>query len=165
MLEAMEAWPLAVFIRESTSIFGYSLVLTLHAIGLGTAVGVGTFMAIRLLGGLRDIPLAVLHKLVPVMYFAFILNFLSGSALLVAAATKLAVMPAFLIKMFFVVLGMIITWRIDRTILTGPEANVPHAVPQSGRRLAYYSLAFWYLALIIGRLTAYPQLVERLLGI
>jgi len=165
MLEAVEGWPLAVFIRESTSIFGYTMVLALHAIGLATAVGVGTFMAIRLLGGMRDIPLAALHQVVPLMYFAFVLNFLSGSALLISEASTMALMPAFLGKIFFVVIGMIITWRIDREILTGPEANVPRAVPQLGRRLAYYSLACWYLALIIGRLTGYPQLVERYLGI
>lgn len=76
----------------------------------------------------------------------------------------MTVMPAFIGKIFFVLLGMIVTWRIDRTILTGPEANVPRAVPPSGHRLAYFSLACWYLALVIGRLTGYPQLVERYLG-
>ena len=165
MFAAMEAWPLAVWVRESTSIFGYTLVLSLHAMGLAMAVGFGTLISVRLLGGMRSIPLAALHKIVLLSYLAFILNFISGSMLFISEATKMGVMPAFWGKIFFVLLGTTVIWRIDHKIVTNPAVNTLESPPDSGRRLAYFSLACWYLALIVGRLTGYPELVNRMLGL
>ena len=58
----------ATFVRESPSLFGYTTVLSLHAIGLAVVVGVSTVVALGLLGYVHDMPLRPIARLYPLMY-------------------------------------------------------------------------------------------------
>jgi hypothetical protein len=78
MLEAIENSAYAVWVRESPSIFAYTTILSLHAIGLAIIVGINTLIALRLLGFVKEIPLAPLRKLFPWMYLGFAINAFSG---------------------------------------------------------------------------------------
>ena len=50
VLEAIENSAYPTFVRESPSLWGYTLVLSLHAMGLAVVVGVSAAIALRLLG-------------------------------------------------------------------------------------------------------------------
>ncbi len=50
MIEAIENSAYAIWVRESPSIFAYTTILSLHAIGLAIIVGINTVVALRLLG-------------------------------------------------------------------------------------------------------------------
>jgi hypothetical protein len=52
----LEATPLSVWIRESTSVFAFPAILSSHAIGMGLAAGINAALALRLLGVGPDIP-------------------------------------------------------------------------------------------------------------
>ena len=164
MLETLDHSALAVWVRESPSIFSYTLILSAHAIGLAIVVGTSTLVALRLLGFVPGIPLAQLHRFYGVLWFGFWMNLVSGLLLFIAEATTMATMPAFWGKISFIAVGMVVG-QLIRSRALGAEGSTPTAVPPIGRKLAWLSLACWYLALIVGRLTGYPELVQKWLGI
>ena len=74
MIEAIENSAYAVWVRESPSIFAYTSILSLHAIGLAVIVGINYLVALRLLGFVPGIPLPALRKLFRWMYLGFAIN-------------------------------------------------------------------------------------------
>lgn len=165
MLEMLENTALAEWVRESPSIFAYTFVLSLHAIGLAIVVGTSTIVGLRLLGRASGIPLSVLRSLYGFIYVGFVVNLVSGVMLFTAEATKMGVMPAFIGKLVLVFVGMVIGQRIKKQVLDDPQVLASGLVPDSARPLARASLACWLLALAIGRLTGYPELVTQWFGI
>jgi hypothetical protein len=165
MLEALENSALAAWVRESPSIFSYTLVLSLHAIGLAIVLGTSTLIALRLLGVAPAIPIESLRRLQGFIWFGFVINLLSGLLLFIAEATKMAPMPAFLIKMSFVVIGMSLGQVIRKKVLEDKAALATNVLPASARSLAVVSLICWAVTLISGRLTGYPELVSGMLGL
>jgi len=164
LLEAIESSAYPTFVRESSSLWAYTLVLSLHAMGLAVVVGFSSAIALRLLGVARGIPLASLGSLFPVMYVGFWVNALSGFALLAANAQGMLGNPLFYAKMVFVVGGVLVMRLLRQTVFTERLASGGDA-PPSARNLAVASLACWGLAIIAGRLTAYPYLIEYYFGI
>jgi hypothetical protein len=163
VLEQLSNTALAVWIRESTDIYAYTLILTLHAIGLATVVGISTVVALRLLGVGAGIPLALAGRFFKVLYIGFWINLISGLMLFIAESVKMAEMPAFWAKLFFVACGMVVA-RMMTVRVFGDTQMMASGVPNArARKLAWTSLTCWYLALIIGRLTGYPEMVGQML--
>lgn len=163
MLQEIEKFPLGLWVAESPSVFGYSLVLSLHAIGLAIVLGINTLIALRLLG-VGAIPLASLRGFYGFMRVGFLLNVVSGLLLFMGNATTMGVMPAFWVKMVLVVAGVVIAFRLKFRYLDDTATMSRGVVPPGARQLAWVSLVCWSLALIAGRLTGYPEIVARLLG-
>lgn len=155
LLEFIENSGIATWIRESPSIFAYTLVLSLHAIGLAIVVGVSSIVALRTLGRFEQIPLGPMLKLFPVMYVGFWINAISGVLLLSANATGMLGMLMFYIKMAFIVAAVLVLAALRRRLTAGGQAG----------RLAVALLACWGGAIVAGRLTAYPYFVQAWLGI
>ena len=164
LLEAIESSAYPTFVRESPSLLAYTLVLSLHAMGLAVVVGLSTAIALRLLGVARDIPLAPLGRLFPIMYVGFWVNALSGLALLAANARGMLGNPLFYVKIAFVVGGVLVMRLLRQTVFNDRLAGTGEA-PRSARTLAIASLVCWTFAIIAGRLTAYPYLIEYYFGI
>ena len=159
---------IAVFVGESPSILGYTTVLALHAMGLAIVVGVSAAVALRALGLIPGVPLAPMLKLYPLIWVGFTVNALSGFALFAANASNLLASAMFLIKMLLVFASVIamefLRVRLARAAGTASgQISIP--VPASTQVLAFATLALWASALISGRLTAYPNFVNTLLGL
>lgn len=165
MLETIENLSIGVWVRESPSIFAYTLVLSLHAIGLGIVLGMNTLIALRLLGLAPGIPLTSLRGFYAAIWVGFAVNAISGLMLFIASATNMGTMPAFWIKMVLVLLGMTVALRLKSRYLDDQSAMASGVVPDGARSLAWLSLVVWYLALFVGRLTGYPELVSSWFGI
>jgi hypothetical protein len=165
MLEALENTALAAWIRESPSLFAYTLVLSAHAIGLAIVLGANTLIALRLLGFGQTLPLTFLKRLYPVIWVGFVVNAVSGVLLFMAGARNMAALPAFWGKLGFVFVGMIFALLIKSHGLRDETALAAGTVPPVARKLAWGSLFSWYLALIVGRLIGYPELVTSWFGI
>ena len=159
VLDYLQNMALADWVRSSPSIFAYTTVLTVHAVGLAIVVGVNSLIALRLLGVAPGIPLAGLPKLYGVVWFGFCINAVSGFLLFIAEAHNMAAMVAFWAKLTFVAFGMIIAVLFKRFYFADTASVQAGVVTRTGRNLAIASLACWYLALIVGRLTGYPDLV------
>ncbi|NOT27779.1 MAG: hypothetical protein HOP16_16960 [Acidobacteria bacterium] len=146
VLTGLEQSGLAIWIRESGVLYGYPLILFLHTLGLSTLVGLNWAIDLRLLGVGSRIPLAPLKKLFTLMWAGFALNFLTGSLLFIADATKHASNPAFTVKLLAVATAGVILATIQRRVFDGGR---------SGTVLAATSIACWLVALSAGRLMAY----------
>jgi uncharacterized membrane protein len=139
-------------------------VLSLHAMGLAVVVGLSAAVALRLLGLASSIPLAPLGRLFPFMYVGFWVNALSGLALLSANATGMLTNPLFYVKIVFIVGGVLVMRLLRNNVFNARLASGAGPPPET-RKLAMASLACWGVALIAGRLTAYPYLIEYYFGI
>jgi hypothetical protein len=164
MIEAIENSAYAVWVRESPSIFAYTSILSLHAIGLAIIVGINTLICFRLLGYVQEIPLAPLRKLFPWMYLGFAINAFSGGSLLAANLTADLGNWLFIAKLVFIALAMINLELTRMWIFDKPVLAAPGALPKHSRTLAISALVLWGLAMVAGRFTAYPNFVEAWLG-
>ena len=150
-LLSLENSAFASWVRESSSLWAYPMILFLHTVGLGFLVGLNAAIDLRILGFARKIPLAPMEKFYTVMWAAFWINALSGTALLIADATTKLTNPVFYIKMSFVTLAVINMAAIRRRVFRRPSLDVAGF----GRALAITSLIFWGGAITAGRLMAY----------
>jgi hypothetical protein len=165
MIEAIENSAYAVWVRESPSIFAYTTILSLHAIGLAIIVGIHTLVALRLLGFVPGIPLHPLRKLFPWMYLGFAINLFSGSSLLAANLSNDLGNWLFLAKLVFILFAMINLELTRMYVFDKPGgALATGELPKNAKTFAIAALVLWSLAMVAGRFTAYPNFVEAWLG-
>jgi hypothetical protein len=152
LLASIEGSALAAWTRESTSIWAYPTILTLHTFGLAIVVGANAVVDLRLLGMARRIPVEAMRPLFPIMWWAFALNFLTGVVLFMSDATTKSSQLMFWIKLALIVLALLVTrpvWsgvaRLDSTAMVAPKLKT----------LALLSLFLWTAAIVAGRLLAY----------
>ena len=164
MIEAIENSAYAVWVRESPSIFAYTSILSLHAIGLAIIVGINYLVALRLLGFVPGIPLPAMRKLFPWMYVGFTINLFSGTSLFVANLSNDLGNWLFISKLVFILFAMInleLT-RIHAFDRPGPVGA--DGLPKHAKTFAWSAFVLWGLAMVAGRFTAYPNFVEAWLG-
>ena len=140
----------AIGMYVSSSIWGYPIVLSLHALGMAALVGVSLMLAFRALGFASVIPVNSFLSYWRVALFAFVLNLLSGTALFFGTASDLATNIPFLIKIVLVFVGLYLTHRLVKTCIKGDGQ-----VEQSDRKVAALAVIAWVGALIAGRLIGY----------
>lgn len=164
MIEAIENSAYAVWVRESPSIFAYTSILSLHAIGLAIIVGLNTVVALRLLGYVPELPLQPLRKLFPWMYLGFTINLFSGASLLAANLTNDLGNWLFLAKLVFILFAMINLELTKTYVFDKPGPVAAGGLPQHARTFAIASMVLWGLAMVAGRFTAYPNFVQAWIG-
>lgn len=149
-LEQTFAWVL-----EADSLFAYPMILTFHTFGLALLVGISAAVSLRILGVGSKLPLAPLEGFFPIMIAGFWFNVVTGTLLFAPEATRWARNVDFLLKMFFVFLGMYLIRLIRKAIFRDP-AVISSGIPTTRARvLAASSIAVWVAAITTGRLSAY----------
>ena len=152
-LDTLENLGISTWVRESPSKLAYPTILWLHVMGMGVVAGIGSVISLRLLGVSPKIPLQPLERLYPLMWWGFGVNAVTGSALLLASASKRLVDPTFYVKMIFIFAGVAVLQltrnRVFRNL--GPDG----ALPKSANVLAWAGLICWLGAVTAGRLLAY----------
>jgi hypothetical protein len=161
MLDPFLAWlestSLSVWIVESPSLLAFPGILTLHAIGMGFAVGINAALDLRILGVAPGVPVGEMRRFVPVLWFGFWLNAVSGVLLLIGYPTKALTNPLFYLKLALIAVGMVLFVRISRRVFRdGVELDTlePEASHRL-RRLAIGSIMCWSGAIFAGRFLAY----------
>jgi hypothetical protein len=149
-LSALENSGFSTWLRESTSIWGYPIVLTLHTLGLGVLVGANWVVDVRVLGFASRIPLSALDKAFPIMWVGFWVNAVSGAMLFAADATTKGTTTLFMGKLGLIAIGVLLVVLLRRAV-SGREATIG---PQA-KMLAAASLAVWVAAIGAGRFMAY----------
>ena len=145
----------AVWTRESPSIWAYPTVLMLHTVGLGVLVGANAVIDFRLLGFAPRLPLPSLTPLYRFMWVGFAVNAVTGAMLFASDATAKSRQPVFYIKLTLIALALVVTAVIRRTVERGPSLRDADPSPRPARRLAAVSLLLWAGAITAGRLMAY----------
>ena len=154
VLTFLESTAVATWVRESLSLWAFPTMIALHAIGMAVLVGLNVAICLLLLSSKPRAPMASVQTFFWFIWLALAVNVVSGTLLLMANATELLVLPVFYIKILFVVL-----LKLQQGVAT--EVNYADA-DLSQKRLRILSvmcLSTWMIALVAGRLTAYPMLL------
>lgn len=154
VLAWLENTAFAAWVRESSSLWAYPTILFLHTVGLAVLVGLNAAIALRILGVAPRLPLAPMQRFYRVMWLAFWVNALSGTALLVADATTKLTNAVFYVKLGFITLAVIDMALIRRRVFGRPSLDLD-PVTRGAKVLAGASLIFWAGAITAGRMMAY----------
>ena len=152
-LRWLESTAFSIWMRESTSIFAFPIVLALHTIGLGLIAGLSVALDLRILGFAARIPVPEFRGFLRLMWLGLWLNVTSGLALLAAYPTKALTNPVFYLKLGLIVAALMILDVVRRRLLTGGMALEP--MSRNLKMLATASLVCWAGAITAGRLLAY----------
>ena len=147
----------ATWVRESPSLLAYTLFLSFHTIGLAFLVGFNAVIGLRLLGVAPRVPLAPMASFFPFMFVGFWVNALTGVVLLSTAPISLLQNPVFYIKLMAIAVAVVCLRKIRTQVFGNPTILDTRPVPTNAKVLAGTSLAFWAVAIIAGRLTAYSR--------
>jgi hypothetical protein len=153
----VESTTLSQWVVGSPSMFAFPGILTLHAIGMGFAVGTSVALDLRILGVARGIPIAEMRRFMPILWAGFWLNAVSGILLLIGYPTKALTNPVFYLKLLLIAAAMVLLVRIGRRAFsdTAVPDNGDAAGSQRLKRMAIASLVCWASAITAGRLLAY----------
>lgn len=154
----VESTALSQWVVGSPSIFAFPGILVLHAIGMGFAAGISAALDLRILGVARGLPLAEMRRFLPMLWFGFWLNAVSGVLLLIGYPTKALTNPVFYLKLSLIAIAMVLLVRMGRRAFddTATHGAAPDpATSPALRRLAIVSLVCWAGAITAGRLLAY----------
>ncbi len=144
----VEQLPFSTWVRESGSIYGYPLILTMHTIGMALLMGISFALNLRLMGFGSESPVAPFERFYPFLWLGFWVNALSGIILLMADATTKMINPVFYVKMSLIALAVWNVTIIHKRMFSG-------ALPSNAKVLAWISILLWVGATTAGRLMAY----------
>lgn len=134
----------------SSSIWGYPIALSLHALGMGVLVGISVMLALRVLGVAQAIPTSAILPYWRLAIAGFVVNLVSGTALFFGSASSLAGNWAFLTKLAFLVVSLILTFRLVKAAY-----KTEYEKTNSHRFLAISSLLAWVATIVFGRIIGY----------
>jgi len=151
LLQSLQESQFATWMLESS--FGYPVILTLHTTGLAVVVGVMLLVDLRVLGQVLALPLQAMRPLMKLVWWAFLLNLVTGLLIFVSDAERYYGSVNFRIKISAVLLAIALAVPIQR-YLSQPDTAVVSA-PGGVRLAAGSSIALWAAAIVSGRLMAY----------
>ena len=152
MLEWIESFSIAVWLRESPSVWSHPTVLTLHTTGMAVLVGAAYMLDLRLLGIGRNVPLSAYRWIFPVVAIGLTINLCTGVLLFAKNATSWGTATPFLIKMTLVIASVATLVPIRTLVLKG---DIGQSEAGRTRLLAIVSILAWSGAVTAGRLLAY----------
>lgn len=153
LLETISQTALIRWVAESD--WGYPIVLTAHAIGMGLLVGIQLVFALRVLGVGAQVPLAAIRSYFRFAWFGLVVNVVSGTLLFLINYNQFLHNVAFLTKLSMLVLAGVCTWALTRST-AGADGSGGRA-----RLVAGVSLALWFAVIVAGRLVAYTDVPDR----
>jgi hypothetical protein len=153
-LRTLEDSGFSTWMRESESPFAFYFVLLFHTFGLALLVGANTVIDLRLLGIARDIPLAPLKRLFPIMWVGFAINAMSGVLLIIAYPTKALTNPVFYTKLVVIGFAVWVMRKLQKLVFEDTSLSEAVMIAR-GAALAKWSLVLWVGAISAGRLLAY----------
>ena len=137
---------MGIFIRES--LWGYPIVLSSHAVGMATVMGVVVALNFRVLGFAKDISVLAFDKLFVIGWIGFIINLISGLILFCGSSSVYFFQGSFQLKIAFIVVGGILMKVVMNNVRAGTSEGVTKLISAA-------CIACWFGGVITGRLMAY----------
>ncbi len=139
-----------------TSMIGFPLMLSLHAVGMAISVGLLIVLNLRLLGLFRVISWSFMLRALGLVWLGLCVNFLSGVALFLPRGAEYVRDPAFITKIFLICVGVSITCYLRKILASQSELwHVSRGAPPRLRFCAVISIFVWFGTIMSGRLIAY----------
>lgn len=154
IFQTIEESAFSTWIRESPNFFAFYGILTFHAVGLVMIAGPAVIIGLRLLGVAKDMPLAPMKRLFPIIWWGLVINIISGLLLLYSYPTKGLTNWQFYAKMLCVLLGAIVTRRIQKTMEADPSAS-DSTIMERTRGMAFAVIFLWGAVISIGKFLPY----------
>ena len=151
---ALESTALSSFMRNWR--WAWTIAESLHFIGMSLLIGTIGLFDLRLLGLARHIPVAALHRMIPIGIAGFTLNAMTGIAFLSATPDQYLFNAAFRAKGgFFLVAGLNIAFFYTRQFrrLSDLAPGEQPALP--ARIVGGVSLCAWIGVMSAGRLLTF----------
>ena len=152
--ETLRTTPLGAWVRHSQ--WAWPVLESLHFIGMSVLIGTIGLFDLRLLGFARRIPMAALHRLVPLGVAGFLINAATGICFLAGTPDQYFINPAFQAKvLFFLVAGLnvaafyLLMFRRVRGVGPGEQA------PLFARIIGGVSICCWVGVMTAGRLLTF----------
>jgi hypothetical protein len=106
----------------------------------------------------RDEPLAeVMRRFLPPIWPVLVILLLTGSLLIIGEPRRSLVNTAFYLKMALLIVAIVLTAALQRTVLASPGAFENRSRRLAGQLLATVSVLVWCGILFAGRWIAYTQ--------
>ncbi len=143
----------AIGLTVKTSVWMFPVLEALHFIGLALLIGGIAALDLRVLGVAKRLPIAPLHKLLPLVFVGFGINLITGVLFFLSDPLGYGVNPAFQFKVIFILLaGLNALWfelKLSRQVEEwGPGVDAStHAKVVCG-----LSLFLWAGIITAGRL-------------
>lgn len=154
MFDWLETTAPAIWVGES--LWGYPIMLGLHAVGLSIVAGIFIMRDLRLLGFFGGLSLAGMTALIPLGWTGFLINAISGGFLFSSQATLFIENTPFLTKISLIFIAAISATVIQHRLRASAVSwDASDAVPTAVRGIAVLSLLCWLGAIVAGRLVAY----------
>ena len=147
------------WIRESSSLLGYTLYLAGHTIGLVFLVGPNLLIAARVLGLAPDLSLRPMAKFKPVMTVGLWLTVITGTVLFATAPVGYVRNVVFITKIASIVVALLCLRAVVRGLFADGRNFDEQPIPARLKRLTTATLVLWTIAVVAGRLTAYSGVV------
>ena len=154
LLEAISETSLVRWAAESD--WGYPIVLTTHAIGMGLVVGILLMFDLRVLGVAKQIPIAAIRGYFRVVWIGLVINVCSGTILFFINYTAFLHNTAFLTKLSLLVVAGVGTWLLVREVTT--KGNAP--TTRRAQVIAAVCVLLWLGAIVAGRIVGYTSVPE-----
>ena len=74
----IESTAFSDWVRGAPTVFAFPTILSCHTVGMGLAAGINAAIAFRILGVAPNVPIQEMKRFLPIMWFGFWLNFVSG---------------------------------------------------------------------------------------
>jgi len=142
----LEESGLGIFIRES--LWGYPIVLSSHAVGMATVMGVVVALNFRVLGYARDISVLAFDKLFLIGWVGFIVNLISGLILFCNTPTTYFFQGSFQLKIAFIVGGGVLM----KVVMNSVRGETSEGLTKLASAAC---ILCWFGGVITGRLMAY----------
>jgi hypothetical protein len=149
-----ENTPLSSWVRESPLVF--PTILIVHALGMGSLVGINIFIGMRLLGFVRSISAEMLRRFLPIVWLGFFASLASGLLLLAAYPAKALTNPIFYLKFALIAAALGVLHAIRNRAAMMDELD---AMPAVIRISAVVMMVLWGAAITAGRFLAYTHSV------
>lgn len=143
----------SIGLTVKTSVWMFPVLEALHFIGLAILIGGIAALDLRILGVAKRLPVAPLHKLLPLVFIGFGINLVTGVLFFLSDPLGYGGNPAFQLKMVFILLaGLNALWfelKLGRYVDSwgaGVDASTQAKV------VCGLSLFFWAVIITAGRL-------------
>ena len=149
----LKATALSRWIVETTWV--WPLCEALHFIGLSLLIGMIAPLDIRLMGFMKNVPIAALRRLVPWAVAGFLINTVTGLLFFIGAPDQYMSNTSWWLKVLFLVIAganiLAFETQRDRILAMAPGVNTPAVAKTIGA----VSLVSWFMVLYWGRMLAF----------
>lgn len=153
MLDWLENTAVARFVQES--VWGYPIVLSAHAVGMGILVGILLMINFRVLGFASRVPMAALRPMLQFAMIGLAINVISGTMLFMASANLFFESNPFRVKIVLLVVGAILLAAMPGRVFEERGAARVEAFDTGMKVLAAIVILVWLGVIVAGRLIAY----------